>query len=88
MLGGKGVFVGVGTGVIVGVGWARITAPPCCWRSGWVGVATGLPASGVAVLNGFRSMVAFPLLVLAGLGRFVEVCDPVFGVASLVVWSS
>ena len=84
MLGGKGVLVGVGTGVIVGVGWARMTAPPCFWRSGWVGVATGSPASGVAVPNDGRSMVAFSRPVLEVVGRLVEFCDPVCGFTSLV----
>ena len=78
------MLVGVGTGVMVGVGWARMTAPPCFWRSGWVGVATGSPASGVAVPNDGRSMVAFSRPVLAVLGRPLEVFDPVFGFTFLV----
>ena len=86
--GGRGVLVGVGTGVMVGVGWARMTDPSCCWRSGWVGVATGSLASGVAVPNDGRSMIAFSRPVLAVLGRPLEVFDPVFGFTSLVGWSS
>ena len=72
------------TGVIVGVGCARKTAPPCCWRIGWVGVATGSLASGVAVPNDGRSMVAFSRPVLVVLGWLADACDSVFGFASLV----